>query len=122
MARFLVVGGTNTLVTTAAFYALALVLSAGVAYTIVYVAGLAFVVAVTPGYVFGSRASASRRLVLALWYVAVYAIGIGVIALIQSEVSARRLVVVLGTSALTAPLSFLGARLVVRRPASVPRP
>jgi putative flippase GtrA len=48
--RFLVVGGANTLATTIAFYLLAGVLPACVAFTIVYVAGLTFVMLVTPGF------------------------------------------------------------------------
>lgn len=113
MLRFIVVGGTNTVVTAAAFYGLATLLPARIAFTIVYAAGLAFVVVVTPRYVFGSRTSSARRLLLALWYVATYGVGIGVIALLASVLSAPRLVVVLGTVMVTAPLSFIGARLLV---------
>jgi hypothetical protein len=111
--RFVVVGGANTIVTAAAFYGLATVLAARIAFTIVYVAGLAFVVTVTPGYVFGSRTSWARRLLLAVWYVATYGVGLGVIALLTSVLSAPRIVVVVGTVFVTAPLSFVGARLLV---------
>jgi hypothetical protein len=45
--------------------------------------------------------------------VATYGVGIGVIALLASVLSAPRLVVVLGTVMVTAPLSFIGARLLV---------
>jgi hypothetical protein len=107
------VGGANTIATTAAFYGLATVLPARLAFTIVYAAGLAFVVAVTPAYVFGRRSSRVRRLLLALWYVGTYGVGIGVIALLTSVLSAPRIVVVLGTVMVTAPLSFAGARLLV---------
>jgi hypothetical protein len=88
-------------------------LPARIAFTVVYVAGLAFVVAVTPRYVFGSRSSWTRRLLLALWYVATYCVGLGVITLLASVLSAPRLVVVVGTVMVTAPLSFVGARLLV---------
>jgi putative flippase GtrA len=111
--RFVLVGGTNTVATAAAFYGLALVLPARIAFTIVYAAGLAFVVTVTPGYVFGSRSSWARRLLLALWYVATYGVGLGVIALLTSVLSAPRLLVVFGTVMVTAPLSFVGGRLLV---------
>jgi putative flippase GtrA len=113
--RFLLVGGANTLVTAVAFYLLSYVLAARVAFTIVYAAGLAFVVVVTPSFVFGSRASWLRRALLALWYVCTYLVGIGVVSLLTSALSASRIVVVLGTVAVTAPLSFLGARLLVGR-------
>jgi putative flippase GtrA len=111
--RFLLLGGANTLITAAAFYGLAAVLPARAAFTIVYAAGLAFVVLATPRYVFGSRSSWSRRVLLALWYLATYGVGIGVISLLSSVASAPRGAVVIGTVFVTAPLSFLGARLLV---------
>lgn len=118
--RFLLVGGTNTAVTTAGFYLLALVLQARIAFTLVYLAGIAFVTAVTPQLVFGARASRRRRLVLALWYVAVYLVGLGMVSLLAGTFSAPRIAVVLGTVAVTAPLSFVGARVLFRPPSGVP--
>ncbi len=118
MLRFLVVGGMNTITTAAAFYGLATILPARIAFTIVYAAGLGFVVVVTPGYVFGSRASWSRRFLLAVWYLGTYGVGIGVITLLSAAVAAPRIVVVLGTVMVTAPLSFIGARLLVAGPAT----
>jgi putative flippase GtrA len=113
--RFLVVGGTNTVWTAAAFYVLATMLPARIAFTIVYCAGLAFVVVVTPRYVFGSRTSWQRRLLLALWYAGTYVVGVGMISLLSSALAAPRVAVVLGTTAVTAPLSFVGSRLLVGR-------
>jgi len=110
--RFIVVGAANTVGTTSAFFGLATVLPVRIAFTIVYAAGLAFVVVVTPGYVFGSHCSWDRRLLLALWYVGTYGVGIGVTTLLTSVLSAPRVAVVLGTVMITAPLSFLGARLL----------
>jgi hypothetical protein len=112
--RFVLLGGANTLATGVAFYLLAGVLPARAAFTIVYAAGLAFVVLVTPGFVFGATAPWSRRLLLAGWYVGTYLVGLGVVSLLTA-VSAPRLVVVLGTLVVTAPLGFVGARLLVGR-------
>jgi putative flippase GtrA len=111
--RFILIGGANTVTTAIAFYALATVLPTEVAFTLVYLAGLAFVVVATPRYVFGSRSTWRRRLLLALWYVGTYAVGVGLISVLKNAVSAPRAVVVLGTVAVTAPLSFLGATLLV---------
>jgi putative flippase GtrA len=117
LLRFGALGGVNTAVTAAAFYLLALVLPASVAFTIVYAAGIVFVALTTPRYVFRSEASWSRRAALAAWYVGVYLVGLGVVALL-SWLDAPRVVVVIGTVCVTAPLSFLGARLLVSdRPA-----
>ncbi len=74
-----------------------------------------FVALTTPRFVFRSTASWSRRLALAGWYVAVYLVGLGVVSLLDSVLDAPRIVVVLGTVAVTAPLSFLGARLLFVR-------
>jgi putative flippase GtrA len=113
LLRFVVVGGTNTLATGVAFYLVALVLAAKIAFSLVYVAGLTFTVLVTPRYVFGVRSSRARRLLLALWYFGTYLVGIGVISLLKDVVDTRRIVVVVGTVMVTAPLSFLGGRLLV---------
>ena len=112
LLRFGALGGVNTAVTAAAFYLLTLVLPAGVAFTIVYAAGIAFVALTTPRFVFRSAASLRRRLALAGWYVAVYLVGLGVVSLL-TWLDAPRLVVVIGTVCVTAPLSFLGARVLV---------
>jgi inner membrane protein involved in colicin E2 resistance len=108
-----VLGGANTVATTIAFFLLALVLSPRIAFTLVYLAGLAFVVIATPRYVFGTRASWPRRALLALWYLGTYAIGIGVVSLLDEVLAAPRAVVVLGTVMVTAPLGFVGGRLLV---------
>ena len=86
--RFGALGGANTALTTAAFYLLAWVLPAEVAFTIVYAAGIVFVVLTTPRYVFRATASWSRRLALAGWYVAVYLVGLGMVA--PPRLGARR--------------------------------
>jgi len=109
-------GGANTATTSGAFYLLAVILPPRIAFTLVYCVGLAFVTAVTPRYVFGSHPSGKRRLLLALWYVGTYFAGIGLISLLTGTFSAPRIAVVLGTVAVTAPLSFLGARLLLARP------
>ncbi len=113
--RFVSVGGANTVCTTIAFYVLALFIPVRLAFTVVYVAGLIFVVAITPHVVFGSRASVGRRVLLALWYVLMYLVGIGVISLLTSVGDPSRAVTVLGTVAVTAPLSFVGARVLLGR-------
>jgi len=112
IARFGLLGGVNTAVTAGAFYVLAWVLPPRAAFTIVYAAGLAFVVLTTPRWVFGAGAPWSLRALLAVWYVGVYVVGLGVVSLL-SVLDAPRVVVVLGTVCVTAPLSFLGARLLV---------
>ena len=115
MLRFVAVGGINTLLTGIAFYLLATVLSARLAFTLVYVAGLTFTVIVTPRYVFGARSSPARRVLLGLWYIGTYLVGLGAVSLLRGPLAAPRAVVVVGTLAVTAPLSFAGGRILVGR-------
>ena len=116
--RFVALGCFNTGATIVGFYLLSGVVSPHVAFTIIYAAGIAFVMIVTPGYVFGARAPWSRRALLGLVYLCSYVVGLGVITLLRDVLGAPRLVVVLGTVAVTAPLGFVGARLLVGRQAA----
>ena len=95
------------------FFLLSLVLPTMVAFTLVVAAGLTFVAVVTPGYVFGAAPTKRRRLALAGWYLTTYLVGLGMIALLESVVDAPRIVVVVGTVAVTAPLNFLGGLVLV---------
>ena len=110
--RFAAVGAVKTVVTTLAFYALAVLLPPRLAFSIVYFAALGLVAFVTPRFVFQTRASRSKIALLVLWYIAIYFVGLGVVAVLESITEARA-VIVLGTVAVTAPLGFIGARFLV---------
>ena len=114
----MVVGLANTLVTGAIFYVLALVLLPWLAYTIAFGLGVGFAVAVTPRVVFLVRPRAHRRAAYALWYVVVYAIGLGLVHLLNDVVQADRRQVVIFTVATTAALSFVGGRAILSSRAS----
>ena len=116
--RFLVVGALNTIVTTTAFYLLSLLMSSSLAFTLVYAGALCYLVAATPRYVFGARIGAGRTAALAGWYVIVYLIGLGVIGFLDHVPDLDHLGITIGTVLVTSPLSFIGARLLVRQPAS----
>src|ERR1043166_3114695 len=113
--RFVVLGCFNTGATIVGFYLLSGVVSPHVAFTVIYALGIAFVVLVTPGYVFGARAPWSRRALLGLVYVGSYVVGLGVMTGLRDVFDAPRIVVVLAPAAVTAPLSFIGARFLVGR-------
>jgi putative flippase GtrA len=119
--RFLALGGANTLVTGATFYALSGVLDPALAFTLVYVAGLVFVTYATPRFVFGTRPPARRRSALGAWYMGVYLVGLGVTRLLDRGLDLDRVPVVVGTISVTAGLGFIGARLLVGSP-EVERP
>jgi putative flippase GtrA len=116
--RFLVVGALNTALTTIAFYLLSLVMSTSAAFTLVYAGAILYLVLVTPRYVFGSRIGKGRSIALAGWYVVVYLVGLGAIRLLDQVADLNRLGITIGTVAVTSPLSFIGARLLVRQSTS----
>jgi putative flippase GtrA len=121
VARFLLVGGANTAVTALVFYALSFPLETWVAFTVAYALGLMFVTTVTPRFVFATRPPTTHRVALAMWYVVVYLVGVGVSTLLDADTAAPRAVVVLGTLAVTAPLGFLGSRVIVGPQRAMPR-
>jgi hypothetical protein len=113
--RFLLLGAANTAATSVGFYVLARWLGPAAAFTIVYAAGLAFVTLTTPRLVFGREAGAGQKAALAAWYVGVYICGLLVVRLLHDGLHASRITIVLGTLAVTAPLNFVGARLLIAR-------
>ena len=117
--RFGALGGANTRCTTAAFYLLAWVLPAEVAFTIVYAAGIVVrrpdhsALRLPRDRVLVARGSLSPA---GTWPCTSWAWAWWRCSTRCSD--APRIVVVLGTVAVTAPLSFLGARLLFVRGAS----
>lgn len=112
LARFVGVGGLNTVLTTAAFYALSYVMVAAAAFTLAYVAGIAFVMRVTPHFVFRTSPSRTRRAALGLWYILIYLCGLATSAALDHATDSRELVVA-GTLCVTVPLGFVGSRTVL---------
>jgi putative flippase GtrA len=120
--RFLLVGGANTAVTAALMAVLSMVIDPRVAYTVVYVAGLAFTTVMTSRYVFSAGGSWTRMSAFVAWYLAVYAVGLGVVRVLDGGHDWPAVPLALATVAVTAPLSFVGGRLIfgsVSRSASV---
>jgi putative flippase GtrA len=112
LVRFLLVGGSNTLVTLALFVVLQRWLSPGVAYTVVFALGLAYTTAMTATVVFGSRLTWRRGAAFAGWYLLVYAVGLGVVHLMTALWEPSSFTTAVATVAVTAPLNFLGGRLL----------
>jgi putative flippase GtrA len=110
VVRFLLVGGSNTLVTLVLFTVLQRWLTPGVAYTLVYALGLAYTTVMTARVVFGARLTWRTGGIFVGWYVLVYGVGLLVVQGVHSiwQPSAVALSVI--TLAVTAPLNFLGGR------------
>ena len=111
--RFLVVGLANTLVTGAIFYLLAFAMPAWLAYSIAFGLGVIFAVAVTPQFVFLVRPRAQRRAAFGMWYIVVYAIGLGAVQFLDGVARLDHGQVVVFTLGITAALSFLGGRTIL---------
>lgn len=114
--RFVLVGAANTAVTWALLAVLARFIDNRVAYTIVFALGLAFTTVATGRYVFaGTHRSWQRSALFASWYLLVYGAGLAVVDLLTRRGGLGPEIVALAAVAVTAPLSFLGGRLVFRR-------
>ncbi len=110
--QFGLVGGANTLLTGAIFILLGLAIPQPAAYTIAYALGIAFAMVVTPRAVFGTSPSVTRRLAYGAWYLLVYALGLGLIAVLGAGSRIDRSLVAVLTIAITALISFIGARVL----------
>lgn len=110
--RFLLVGGINTLATTALLVGLSYLLAGWLAYTIVFIVGLIFSTVMAARWVFAKEGSRRAAVLYALSYLGIYLIGLSVIAGIQTFHGPEFLN---GLSVLaTAPLGFVAGRIVFR--------
>ena len=114
VVRFLLVGGSNTLVTLALFVLLQQWLAPAVAYTVVFALGLVYTTAMTASVVFGARLTWRTGGAFVGWYLLVYGVGLLAVQLLQALWTPSSLVTAVVTVAVTAPLNFLGGRLLFR--------
>lgn len=117
--RFLLVGGSNTAITFALLAVLAHFIDHRVAYTIVFAAGMAYTTAITGRFVFSAEGSRARTVAFVAWYAGVYLVGLLVVHLVDRDGDRSGVVLALITVAVTAPLGFLGGRLIYHRPPPV---
>ena len=111
--RFLLVGGTNTVVTGAIVVVLSYVIPGWLAFTVAFALGLIFSVLVTGKWVFDSHLTRRRALAFGTCYLVIYAIGVGFVSLMHLIGSPPW---VNGVSILvTAPLSFIAGKLIFVR-------
>jgi putative flippase GtrA len=112
--RFLVVGGSNTVITLVLFALLARVMAPWLAYTLVFALGLAYATMLTGRFVFGADNTRRRSGLFIVWYLTVFVIGLGVVQTVQAlGVDSPDILAVI-TVATTAPLNFLGGRWIFR--------
>ncbi|MFM9920762.1 GtrA family protein [Lacisediminihabitans sp. H27-G8] len=112
--RFLLVGGSNTLATGLLVVALSLILPGWLAFTIAFALGICFSVFVTGRWVFSSHVSLRRAGLYIAAYLAIYLVGLVVIAALKSWGAPP--VANLATIVVTAPLSFLAGKFIFTNP------
>jgi putative flippase GtrA len=112
LVRFALVGGTNTLVTLGLFVLLQRWLAPALAYTLVFALGLAYTTAMTATVVFGSRLAWRSAAAFVAWYLLVYGVGLLTVSVLGTVWRPSALVTAVVTVAVTAPLNFLGGRLL----------
>src|SRR5450759_761173 len=112
--RFLVVGGSNTVVTLVLFALLARVMAPWLAYSAVFALGLAYTTVLTGRFVFGAHSKRRSSGLFIGWYLAVYALGLGVVQTLQALGVSSPDILALLTVLVTAPLNFLGGRWIFR--------
>lgn len=111
--RFALAGGLNTVVTGVLLTLLSLVLDARVAYTLVFAAGVVVSTYLADRYVYGVRLGRAGIAAYVTLYVLVYLVGLAAVHIWTTTghpAAATGLVVII-----TAPLTFLGGRLITRR-------
>jgi len=110
--RFVIVGGTNTLATTAILIALSYVMAGSLAYTIAFGLGLIYSTVFASRWIFTRGASWRATALYAVCYVVIYLIGLGCVAVIRSFQWPEFLNAI--SVFVTAPLGFVAGRIVFR--------
>ena len=112
LVRFLLVGGSNTLVTLVLFVVLQRWLSPTVAYTVVFALGLAYTTVMTASVIFGATLTWRTGGAFVAWYLLVYGVGVAMVQVLHLMANPSPLVTAVVTVGVTAPLNFLGGRLL----------
>ena len=110
--RYVLLGSANTAASFVLLACLARVLDHRVAYTVAFAAGVIFTTLVTGRFVFSAPGSRAKTVVFALWYIGVYLVGLLVVHVIDDGGNRSGLVVALAAVLVTAPLGFLGGRII----------
>lgn len=120
LIRFLIVGGSNTVVTYAIFIGLGLIIPPWLAYTIAFGIGLLWVTFGSSRIVFRAQAKFARLALFGVWYLVVFGVGQLIIRLIDPQGFIPLTVTSLVVLIFTTPLTFLGGKFLFQ--AREPKP
>jgi putative flippase GtrA len=112
IGRYLVLGAANTLSTMAVYQLLVTILSPAVAYALAWLVGLVIVAVAYPKIVFRVTGGWARGGAIAITYAGVFAVGLLLIALLESIRVPSRLSI-LFVLPVTTTMSYFGSRLAI---------
>lgn len=115
--RFLLAGGTNTLLTYLLYLALLLLLPYQVSFAASYVVGIVLAYYMNRIFVFNSHRGASSAILLPFIYLAQYLLGATVMHVWVEVFHQSKHIAPLITAVVTVPLTYLLSRVVFVRPA-----
>jgi putative flippase GtrA len=119
IARFLAVGAFNTILTFVLYQILILLLSYRLAYTFSFATGIAVAAMANAKFVFCVPIVWTRSVLVAIFYLANYGIGLGLLtAIVHGGVSIR--LAPLFAIPLMLPLNFIGSRMILGRRRRLP--
>lgn len=113
--RFLVFGLLNTVATFAVFIAVGLLIRPSFAYGVAFLLGLLVVYKFSNKLVFRGKGSIPANIGYVLWYLAVFALGQTVIAVLDPNGLRELLLVSVLLIGITLPLTYIGGKLMFRR-------
>ncbi|WGD38063.1 GtrA family protein [Lysinibacter sp. HNR] len=114
--RFIIVGGSNTLVTYAIFIGLGIIIAPWAAYTIAFIIGLAWVTFGSSRIVFRAKAQLRQMTLFAVWYLFIFGIGQLIIRIIEPQGFIELAMTSLTVLLFTTPLTFIGGKFLFREP------
>jgi len=112
MLRFLVLGGANTLITTALFVLLMLRIPYAAAYVVSFGTGLVLNALLVGRFVFRAPSSARTSARVACWSLLMMSTGAGMSALAELR-ELSPLATAAGVALVVVPVNFLGSRFIV---------
>jgi putative flippase GtrA len=122
VVRFLIVGGSNTLLSYVIFTGLGLLIEPLIAYTVAFALGLVFTSIASSRFVFRARFSLTRLILFVGSYLVIYGIGSMIVRSADPQTFGDLLVTSLIILVTTTPLVFLVGRLIFTRRMSVQAP
>lgn len=113
--RFLLVGGSNTLLGYVLYYLFLFFMPYLYAYTVSYCIGIVFSYVMNSRFVFRQPMSLARFLQFPIVYVIQYGLGVAILWLLVGRMSVAPELAMLGVVAATIPVTFLTSRFILKR-------